>query len=424
MAPLVGSLTSPIRPPHMNPTNVATTAAAASRPPKTQSMNSAEPKVESEKAVEITEDMATIRLDRRARRVLVQPGDFDSTESSVKTTRAQQEVEVSQPLPLSLRINFADVTLGAVIGQGAFGRVHKGTWRNRPVAVKLLICQELKRDILEEFKSEVKIMSVLRHPNICQLLGACMEPPNRCLVVELVPRGSLWDVLRKHRFLHVAMRVRFILHTAKGMSYLHNFEPPILHRDLKSPNLLVDRDYSVKISDFGLSRVKAYVQTMTGSCGTMQWMAPEVLGNEKYTEKADVFSFGIVMWECLTGKCPYEGMPQIQAAQRILKNELRPAIPRSCPAYLAKLMKACWAHDPQVRPSFLQILCALQEEEYVGSDDETIAAVVPPSKAVETSPGKENVLVSLVPSSKKRGTAQTKELWRRNPKRACRSATS
>ncbi|CAK4886466.1 unnamed protein product [Aphanomyces euteiches] len=378
MAPLVGSMTSPIRPPHMNPSNVATTAAAASRPSKTQSMNSTEPKVESEKAVEITEDMATIRLDRRARRVLVQPGDFDSTESSVKTTRAQQEVEVSQPLPLSLRINFADVTLGAEIGQGAFGRVHKGTWRNRPVAVKLLICQELKREILEEFKSEVKIMSVLR----------------------------------------------FILHTAKGMSYLHNFEPPILHRDLKSPNLLVDCDYSVKISDFGLSRVKAYVQTMTGSCGTMQWMAPEVLGNEKYTEKADVFSFGILMWECLTGKCPYEGMPQIQAAQRILKNELRPAIPRSCPAYLAKLMKTCWAHDPQVRPSFLQILCALQEEEYVGSDDETIAAAVPPSKAVETSPRKENVMVSLVPSSKKRGTAQTKELWRRNPKRACRSATS
>ncbi|KAH9075195.1 hypothetical protein Ae201684P_003879 [Aphanomyces euteiches] len=208
------------------------------------------------------------------------------------------------------------------------------------------------------------------------------------------------------------------------MSYLHNFEPPILHRDLKSPNLLVDCDYSVKISDLGLSRVKAYVQTMTGSCGTMQWMAPEVLGNEKYTEKADVFSFGILMWECLTGKCPYEGMPQIQAAQRILKNELRPAIPRSCPAYLAKLMKTCWAHDPQVRPSFLQILCALQEEEYVGSDDETIAAAVPPSKAVETSPRKENVMVSLVPSSKKRGTAQTKELWRRNPKRACRSATS
>ncbi|ETV98268.1 TKL protein kinase [Aphanomyces invadans] len=272
----------------------------------------------------------------------------------------------AQPVPvgratLSRHINFTDVKLGRVIGEGAFGKVHEGKWRDRPVAVKLLICQDLRADILEEFQSEVEIMSVLRHPNICRLLGACMDPPNRCLVVELLPRGSLWGVLRTSRSIDEARRIGFINDTAKGMSYLHNFQPPILHRDLKSPNLLVDCHYAIKISDFGLSRVKAHVQTMTGNCGTVQWMAPEVLGNQKYTEKADVFSFGIVIWECVTGECPYDGMTQIQAALGVLNRNLRPVVPKTCPPFLAQLMKACWARQPELRPSFLQIVSALRD---------------------------------------------------------------
>lgn len=201
-----------------------------------------------------------------------------------------------------------------------------------------------------------------RHPNICRLLGACMDPPNRCLVVELLTRGSLWGVLRTSKSMDAMTRFGFVNDTAKGMSYLHNFHPPILHRDLKSPNLLVDLQYNIKISDFGLARVKAHVQTMTGNCGTVQWMAPEVLANQKYTEKADVFSFGIVVWEIVTGECPYDGMTQIQAALGVLNRNLRPVIPRSCPKFLGQLMKACWARQPEARPSFLQIVKALREE--------------------------------------------------------------
>ncbi|ETV72824.1 TKL protein kinase, variant [Aphanomyces astaci] len=266
---------------------------------------------------DIADDIATIRIDRTraARPAPVQQRDelFRTEQAAEKVPQIQLDVAkkakiplflkspfyaaahvavpVAAPVPVPVRasntqppvpvgratlsrlINFADVTLGRVIGEGAFGKVHEGKWRDRPVAVKLLICQELRADILEEFQSEVEIMSVLRHPNICRLLGACMDPPNRCLVVELMPRGSLWGVLRTSRSIDQGMRIGFINDTAKGMSYLHNFQPPILHRDLKSPNLLVDRHYSIKISDFGLSRVKAHVQTMTGNCGTVQWMA-------------------------------------------------------------------------------------------------------------------------------------------------------
>lgn len=299
---------------------------------------------------------------------------FAAKQPLVKQAQPQQQPQ--QPLPQrktvdstkvlparrvrNQNIDFREITLGRSIGEGAFGKVYEGKWQARPVAVKMLICQDLRPDILAEFESEVQIMSVLRHPNIARLLGACMEPPNRCLVVELLTRGSLWGVLRS-KAMDEATRVRFILDTARGMSYLHNFHPPILHRDLKSPNLLVDSNYQIKISDFGLARVKAHVQTMTGNCGTVQWMAPEVLGNQKYNEKSDVFSFGIVVWEIMTGECPYDGMSQIQAALGVLNRNLRPTIPTKAPKFLAQLMKACWNRQPELRPSFLQIVKALKD---------------------------------------------------------------
>ncbi|KAI9917585.1 hypothetical protein PsorP6_013159 [Peronosclerospora sorghi] len=163
-------------------------------------------------------------------------------------------------------------------------------------------------------------MRFLHHQNICRLLGACLVPESRALVIELLEQGSRWTVLRtRQRQLTDEMRAQFVFDTARGMSYLHQFELPTLHRDMKSPNLLVERDFSINISDFGLlSRVKAQIQT------DWQLALPEVLGNRKYTEKADVFSFGIVVWEIFTGPCPYEGMTQIQVALGVLNNEFLP----------------------------------------------------------------------------------------------------
>lgn len=171
-------------------------------------------------------------------------------------------------------IDISDLALDKVIGEGAFGKVYKGTWKNKAVAVKVLLHQDLRPDVVSEFETEVQIMSVLNHPNICMLLGACLEPAKRALVLELVEQGSLWSVLRsRRRQINDGIRAKFILDTAKGMNYLHQFKRPILHRDMKSPNLLVQKDFSIKISDFGLARVKAQIQTMTGNCGTVQWMA-------------------------------------------------------------------------------------------------------------------------------------------------------
>ncbi|KAG9400492.1 hypothetical protein AC1031_010711 [Aphanomyces cochlioides] len=264
----------------------------------------------------------------------------------------------------NFRIDFKELTMGELIGQGAFGTVHKATWRGTLVAVKILQVQHLSPDVLEEFETEVHIMSVLRHPNICLLMGACMDPPTRCLVVEYLPKGSLWCVLRQPGVdISLKKQLGFALDTALGMHYLHTFDPPILHRDLKSPNLLVDGSYRLKISDFGLARVKAHHQTMTGNCGTTQWMAPEVLAAEKYTEKADVFSFGVVCWETVTHACPYDGLSQIQAALGVLNHNLRPTIPPDCPPFLKKLMTVCWGPVPEKRPTFAHIIDMLQQQQ-------------------------------------------------------------
>ncbi|KAI9906565.1 hypothetical protein PsorP6_003719 [Peronosclerospora sorghi] len=256
----------------------------------------------------------------------------------------------------SLHVEFKELQIDEMIGQGAFGTVHCAKWRGTAVAVKILVCQHLTADILEEFVAEVQIMSILRHPNICLLMGACLEPPTRCLVIEYLPRGSLWNVLRQDIVIDSAKQYSFVRDTALGMNYLHSFQPPILHRDLKSPNLLIDSSYALKISDFGLARVRAHFQTMTGNCGTTQWMAPEVLAAEKYTEKADVFSYGVVIWETITRQCPYEGLTQIQAALGVLNNNLRPKVPEKCPFLFKELMTLCWVSDPEERPSFEAIL--------------------------------------------------------------------
>jgi serine/threonine protein kinase len=163
---------------------------------------------------------------------------------------------------------------------------------------------------------------------------------------------------------------------------LHSSEPIIIHRDLKSLNLLVDADWNVKVSDFGLSRFKALTSSglMTAQCGTFHWMAPEVIAGHKYTEKADVYSFGIDMWELLTRAIPFTGLQPMQVkcvvtstfhidsrlvavfvrsfsqvAMAVLTRGLRPAIPPDCPRDYALLMEACWQTEPELRPTFIEI---------------------------------------------------------------------
>ncbi len=134
------------------------------------------------------------------------------------------------------------------------------------------------------------------------------------------------------------------------MHYLHSCNPPVLHRDLKSLNLLLDESSRVKLADFGWT--KGLDNYMTGKIGTYQWMAPEVIASQKYSEKADVFSYGIILWEIASREPPFKHLSGLQVSLEVLNNDLRPPIPKKTPEPFAKLMRKCWDREPSKRPSF------------------------------------------------------------------------
>ncbi|XP_052621961.1 probable serine/threonine-protein kinase SIS8 isoform X2 [Lactuca sativa] len=165
--------------------------------------------------------------------------------------------EVSLDDVADCEIAWEDITLGERIGLGSYGEVYRGDWHGTEVAVKKFLDQEVTVESLEEFKSEVGIMKRVRHPNVVLFMGAITRAPHLSIVTEFLPRGSLYRLIhRPNNQLDIRRRLRIALDAARGMNYLHNCTPVIVHRDLKSPNLLVDKNWVVKVCDFGLSRMK------------------------------------------------------------------------------------------------------------------------------------------------------------------------
>jgi serine/threonine protein kinase/peroxiredoxin family protein len=251
------------------------------------------------------------------------------------------------------------------LGKGTFGSVVKGQLRGKTVAVKTIDANwksdgEVHTKILDDFRNECAVMTKLLHPNVLLLMGVCLEPEQGKLIMvtELMPRGSVFDLLHNSDDeISFKQRMRFARDTALGVNWLHLSNPPILHLDLKTQNILVDENWVAKVADFGLSRIKKTEQK--GAVGSPLYMAPEVLAEQPYSEKADVYSFGIIVWELLTQMIPYEDKDFETVAdvfRYVVKQQKRPTMPDNCPPRLAKLIGACLEHDPRKRPSFKTIL--------------------------------------------------------------------
>ncbi|KAG2653961.1 hypothetical protein PVAP13_1NG417600 [Panicum virgatum] len=281
--------------------------------------------------------------------------DKSSGTESAKSDLALEDVA-------EFEIQWEEIAIGERIGLGSFGEVYRGEWHGTEVAVKKFLQQDLSGDALEEFRTEVRIMKRLRHPNVVLFMGAITRVPNLSIVTEFLPRGSLFRLIhRPNNQLDERKRLRMALDVARGMNYLHNCSPVIVHRDLKSPNLLVDKNWVVKVCDFGLSRMKNKTFLSSRStAGTAEWMAPEVLRNEPSDEKCDVFSYGVILWELCTLLQPWEGMNAMQVVGAVGFQNRRLDIPDNIDPAIAEIIVKCWHTDPKLRPSFADIMAALK----------------------------------------------------------------
>jgi len=247
------------------------------------------------------------------------------------------------------------------IGAGNFGEVWVGTWMRSAVAIKTVIKSMSKNgEFVERFKEEIKLMSELQHPNIVMFLGASLRPPTICLILEYCVFGNMIEFLRGAKENEIAVSMHLILKMAldiaRGIKYLHE-KMSIIQRDLKGRNVLVDENFNAKIADFGLSRMKSEESDAAlTACGTPAWTAPEIVRMEEYTEKVDVYSYGVVLWELIMRQEPYEGEGGIQIAYMAAEQGLRPPRPEFAPKVYCDLMEECWADSPDDRPTFSEIL--------------------------------------------------------------------
>jgi Protein tyrosine and serine/threonine kinase/FG-GAP repeat len=242
------------------------------------------------------------------------------------------------------------------LGFGAYGIVYKGTYKFNEVAIKKLHTEHLSTDAVAELKQEASILDTMRSDYIVQLRGVCLETPHYCLVMELMPKGSLSSLLQNSPELPLLTRYRIGLDVCYGLYHLH--ERNILHQDLKSLNVLLDDRLRAKITDFGLSRIKselAATSSSKGMKGTLGWIAPELFEEKpKATTAADIYAFGMVLWEMIVKpyRIPFQGLaPAPLLAAKLKRGDIQETIPDTCASELSQLMRACWQQEPVKRPS-------------------------------------------------------------------------
>jgi len=346
--------------------------------------------------------------------------DGDTNQHSAATETAS----FSTAFSMQWSIDFNDVIVGPKIGSGGYGEVFVGRYRDQLVAIKHLqpVDGVDSAQLLRSFQDEMMLMSKLSHPNIVRFIGACITPPNLCILSEYVHGGTLYRLLQKRRQRRLDPNtgeptgetvvtshlpwcgiLRIALGIARGMRYLHAQRPIVVHRDLKSPNCLVfsatstiqdegagdtnavqrsalsspqatvqvyggpirsDEDFAeidVKLIDFGLSRTQLRSYISTGIAGTPEWMAPEVIRQDRVSESADIFSFGVILWELVTGRKPWEHLTQTQVVYRVgYLEEVLPMPPETHPS-LQALYAAASQMNPASRPKFTDIVSKLEQ---------------------------------------------------------------
>jgi serine/threonine protein kinase len=288
-----------------------------------------------------------------------------------------------------------EVKLIKEIAKGGFGAVYEGEFSDSPCAVKLIkegidldSTNARQEQELKMLHAEIELMRTFEHPNIVKFLKSYTTNDGfPAIVMELCSGGSYWTMLQSQRVQGFEIRfslfgeslVKVLREAASGMVYLHSRQPPVIHRDLKAPNILLatlpDGAITAKVADFGISRLQETTdvsRTKKGSSGTIHYMAPELLESTHYTEKVDVYAFSMVIYETLTCEYPFKGLAPAAIMNRVVRKQTRPELPAAVLAQLGSLpqadrlrvlMERCWDQASTNRPSFEELHRELQEIE-------------------------------------------------------------
>ena len=257
------------------------------------------------------------------------------------------------------KISFNSLGLGKKIGQGGFSEIYESQWLGIPVAVKVIFDPKITEELLEEFNNEIEKLFILRHPYIIQLYGITDKEKSQKLAVitELAPKGSLFDYLHKNPKTKNNLSLEFKNKITKQlictMAYIHS--RGYVHRDLKTQNILLDKNLDIKLCDFGLTKLKSELNSGSGQfAGTPCYMAPELFDRKFYDDKIDVFAFGTVLWEIYTQKIPYANCDAMEIKQKVTKGE-ELYCSSIVPKQIANLIQKCRCVKASDRPSFEEI---------------------------------------------------------------------
>jgi len=276
-------------------------------------------------------------------------------------------VEPPQNAPPYQKILWSDLKPERKLGEGGFGIVYYGTYRNTtPVALK-----QVKGGLAfgqnEEYEREIEIMAKLSSPYVVRFYGVCIV--KAMIVMEYVSNGSLWDVLHSDDCPTWKGRYRIGLDITEGLYYLHGEN--IIHADLKSLNVLITEDFRAKITDFGLAKIKAgHAKNATtlvgpdqGNVGTTRWMPPELFEVDARTSKeSDAYSYGMILWELGARKIPFEDISNNMQIPIAVKNGRRETITSDTPPKMAALTRCCWERSPTARPTMQKAKQELTQE--------------------------------------------------------------
>nr|XP_043636353.1 serine/threonine-protein kinase STY13-like [Erigeron canadensis]XP_043636354.1 serine/threonine-protein kinase STY13-like [Erigeron canadensis] len=275
-------------------------------------------------------------------------------------------------------IDLEKLEIKDVIDHGTYGTLYThGVYDGQDVAVKVLDWGEDQIVTVAEalglrasFLQEIVIWHKLNHPNVSKFIGASLgisdvtntQSRACCVVVEYLEGAKTLKKYLIENFkkkLPFKIVVQLALDLARGLSYLHSQK--IVHRDIKTENILLDTNGTLKIADFGVSRVEAENPTeMTLTTGTIGYMAPEVIEGDAYDRKCDVYSFAICLWEIYCCDMPYADFKSAELSSAVVKQNSRPIIPKCCPRPFSSILEKCWDVNPDKRPEMNEVVTLLE----------------------------------------------------------------